>query len=165
MASRKITDTLPGVPLSSWACPRGAGILRWMQEIAYAGVALLAYVLISLVVGDRFPFSRYAMYAALKDREEGAVLYLRSGNRFLEPDEVRAVFGVEVDALDPKRVPCSQQWVVYEVQRLLRNRTVTEPPSNGADLEVGYRMLRVDEHGDVHETLRPITSGTASISS
>ncbi len=136
-----------------------------MQEIVYAGVALLVYVVVSLLVGDRFPFSRYIMYAALKDRDEGAVLYLRVGDRFLEPQDLRSVFGLDVDALDPKRVPCSQQWIVYEVQRLLRARAADRPPEGSLPLEVGYRMLRVDKSGQVHEKLRPITRGSALVTS
>ncbi len=136
-----------------------------MHEIAYAAAALVAYVVISLIVGERFPFSRYLMYAALKDRSEGAVLYLRAGDRFLEPEQIQALWGMDVEALDPTRVPCSQQWIVYEVQRLLNARTTSEPPAKGTQVEAGYRMLRVLPDGQIEETLRPVSEGTATIAS
>jgi hypothetical protein len=132
-------------------------------EIEVGLVAFAIYVIVSLAVGDLFPFSRYSMYASLSGREEGAVLYVRAGERFVAPDELVQVHGLDVPALDPKRVPCSQQWVVYEAQRWLETHSVADPPEHGVPVEVGYRMLKVEGDGTVSMRLAPKTAGTGRL--
>ncbi|MBK7579460.1 MAG: hypothetical protein IPI67_04560 [Myxococcales bacterium] len=126
-------------------------------------IAALVYVVVSLVVGDRFVFSRYKMYADLTTRDEGAVFYLRAGERFVAADELDAVFGLDVDALDPRTRPCSQQWLVYEAQRWLRDHGVPSAPEGGVAIEAGWRMLRVDQAGNLEERLESVTSGTGRL--
>lgn len=123
-------------------------------------VAMLLYMAISLRVGDRFPFSKYSMYADLRTRDEGAVLYVRLGERFVDPDQLEAVHGLDVEALDPKKRPCSQQWLVYEAQRWLRDHTVASVPDGGELVEVGWRLLRIEPDGSLSERLEPMTRGT-----
>jgi hypothetical protein len=130
-----------------------------MVEIEIALSAMLVYVAISLVVGDRFPFSRYSMYAGLTERKEGAVFFVRTGDRFIAADELEAVSGIDVPALDPAKVPCSQQWIVYEAQRWLENHLVEEHPEDAVPVEMGYRMLRVEADGTVSMRLEVLTKG------
>lgn len=134
-----------------------------MNEAWIAAVAALAYAVIGLLVGDRFPFSKYSMYARIEGRTRGAVLYLRAGERFVEPAEVLAVSGLDVDALDPKRVPCSQQWLVYEAMRWLSSRTEAESLQDGTELEAGYRMLEIGPDGSLKEELAVVTRGKARL--
>lgn len=129
--------------------------------VALAG--MFVYGVVSLLVGDRFPFSRYSMYARLDQRREGAVLYVRAGERFVVADELEVVHGLDVPALDPKRVPCSQQWLVYEAQRWLTNHSVAAPPEGGIPLELGYRILSVDDAGALSERLAPVTRGSGRL--
>lgn len=136
---------------------------RGVTDLWVALVALVLYVGISLAVGDRFPFSRYSMYARLTHRREGAVLYVKAGERFVAPDELEAVFGLDVPALDPKRVPCSQEWLVYEAQRWLENHLVKTELPDGVPVEIGYRMLSVNEDGLVSMRLAPVTKGTGKL--
>jgi hypothetical protein len=130
-----------------------------VTEIVIALVACVAYIGISLLVGDRFPFSRYSMYARLTHWREGAVLYVRAGEEFVAPDELECVFGLDVPALDPKRVPCSQEWLVYEAQRWLTAHLVNDEPEDAIVVEVGYRMLRVEPDGSISMRLDPVTTG------
>ncbi len=128
-----------------------------------AAAACGLYVGLSMLVGSRFVFSKYSMYAALTTRSEGAVLYVRAGERFVAPDELDAVHGLDVPALDPTKVPCSQQWVVYEAQRWLQARAVPTPPDGSVPVEVGYRMLRVGDDGALHERLHRVTCGSGRL--
>ena len=130
-----------------------------MTEITIAVVAMLLYIAISLAVGDVFPFSRYSMYASLTNRSEGAVFFVRTGERFIAADELEAVHGIDVPALDPKLVPCSQQWLVYEAQRWLESHLVDAPPEDSVPIEIGYRMLRVEKGGAVSMRLEVLTTG------
>jgi hypothetical protein len=125
-----------------------------------AVLAAAAYAAISLWLGDFFPFSRYGMYHDLTTRDEGAVLYVSLAGRFIAPEELGAVHGLDLAAIDPKRFPCSQQWLVYEAQRWLGNHSVTAAPTTGEPLEIGYRMLRVDGSGKISVRLQPVTQGT-----
>lgn len=133
-----------------------------MTGFLVALVACVVYMAISFAVGSVFVFSKYSMYADLTTRREGAVLYVRAGERFVEPDDLAAVFGLDVPALDPRRVPCSQQWVVYEAQRWFEQHAVPTAPEAGLPIEVGYRMLRVQD-GAILEELRPVTRGVGRL--
>ncbi len=130
-----------------------------MLPIEIALAAMAVYIVISLLVGDRFPFSRYSMYANLTQREQGAVFFVRAGDRFVAADELDAVWGIDVPALDPKLVPCSQQWLVYEAQRWLESHLVEAPPEDSLPLEIGYRMLKVEPDGAVSMRLDVLTQG------
>lgn len=130
-----------------------------MSDLWVALAALASYVVISLLVGDRFPFSRYSMYARLTHRREGAVLYVKAGEVFVAPDDLELVSGLDVPALDPKRVPCSQEWPVYEAQRWLTLHSVDEPPKDAVRVEVGYRILSVGADGVLSMRLDPVTVG------
>jgi hypothetical protein len=133
-----------------------------VSAIVIALIAAVVYGVVSLIVGDRFPFSRYSMYARLTTRAEGAVLYVRAGERFVAPDDLEVVHGLDIAAIDPKGRPCSQEWLVYEAQRWLKNHAVVAPPEDGIAVEVGYRMLRIDKDG-LHERLEPVTRGTGKL--
>ena len=130
-----------------------------MIAIVVALAACTAYIVISLVVGDRYPFSRYSMYAQLTTRKEGAVLYVKVGEDFVPSYFVEEVSGLDLAVIEPRKVPCSQEWLVYEAQRWLRNHTVETPSEGALPIEVGWRMLRVDEAGELHQRLVPITRG------
>jgi hypothetical protein len=106
-------------------------------------VTAVVYGLVSWRVGDLFPFSRYAMYADLGGRAEGAVLVVRAGGREVEFHEVVAWFGVDPELIEPFTVPCSLHWVVFEAQRWIAGHT--RPTREGLDvpIEVGYRILKV----------------------
>lgn len=132
-----------------------------MTDLLVAAVACALYVAVSLRVGTLFLFSRFSMYAALTTRTEGAVLYVRTGDRFVAPDDLDAVHGLDVPALDPTRVPCSQQWAVYEAQRWFERHATPAPLAT--PIEVGWRMLRVGDDGAVHERLVPVTAGTGRL--
>lgn len=114
-----------------------------------AACAAVIYGGIAWIVGDRFPFSRYSMYADLGGRREGAVLYVRLGGRDVEFHEVVAWQGVDPAAIEPFSVPCSLHWVVFEAQRWIAEHTgdATVP------LEIGYRILRVEADGSFSERL------------
>lgn len=121
-----------------------------------AAASALVYGGISWVVGDRFPFSRYAMYASLRGRTEGAVLVVRADGREVEFSEITAWSGVDPAAIEPYTVPCSTQWVVIEAQRWIATHTVVDPLPTV--LEVGYRIVRVTREG-FEERYEPRATG------
>ena len=113
--------------------------------------AATTYFAISWVVGDRFPFSRYAMYADLGGRREGAVLVVRAGGREVAFQDVVAWHGIDPESIDPFKVPCSLHWVVFEAQAWIRDHTVASAEGLAVPIEVGYRIVRVPDVGEVTE--------------
>ncbi|MDP2307392.1 MAG: hypothetical protein Q8P18_15305 [Pseudomonadota bacterium] len=130
-----------------------------MQPPFVAICAALVYGLVSWRVGERFPFSRYAMYADLEDRREGAVLVVHADGREVEFQDVTAWYGITPEAIEPFSVPCSLHWVVFEAQRWIRDRTAASPDGLTVRVEVGYRIFRVTPEGDVVERIAPRASG------
>lgn len=126
-----------------------------MEGTLVALAACLLYVAVSLVVGDRFPFSRYSMYAKLRGREEGAVLVIRADGVELPFYELARWHGVDPAALDPAGVPCSLQWVAYEARRWVEQHTVASAEGLPLEVEVGWRILRVDPQGRLLERFEP----------
>lgn len=111
----------------------------------------LAYAGLSWALADVFPFSRYSMYAKLRDRHEGAVLVVLADGREVEATDVVAWHGVDPAAIEPFTVPCSLHWVVFEAQRWIGTRTAASPDGLEVSLVVGYRILRVAPDGALVE--------------
>jgi hypothetical protein len=127
--------------------------------IAAVGTALACggvYALTSWLVGDIFPFSRYAMYAGLRGRTEGAVLYVRVGEAFVDVQELLDFDGVDPAKIQVQGWPCSQEWQVVEARRWVE----AHPGSGREAVEVGFRVIRVRE-GAIEERLVPVTTGRA----
>lgn len=104
------------------------------------------YFVVSRVVGDRFPFSRYAMYASTAMRSEGGVPSFRADGRDARIDDYVDFVGIDPDAIYPAGIPCSLEWRVREWQRWLRSHQSDVPGAAGPiAIEIGFRMLRVDE--------------------
>ncbi len=136
-----------------------AGRLPIMDLPYIAMSAALVYTAISWVVGDRFPFSRYAMYADLEGRREGAILVVRADGREVAFQQVEAWHGIAPAAIEPFSVPCSLHWVVFEAQRWIGDRTAPNADGLNTALEVGYRILRVSPTGEVSERFEPRGTG------
>ena len=108
-------------------------------------VTALVYGAVSLWVGDRFPFSRYSMYARLRGRTEGAVLVVRADGVEVDFDRVVAWRGIDPATMDPHGVPCSLHWVALEAQRWVGQHTVGEEGGElPVEIEVGWRILSVE---------------------
>ena len=115
-----------------------------------------AYAVTSWLVGDVFPFSRYAMYAKLRGRTEGAVLYVRFDGDFVDVHRLVDFDGVDATRIASAGWPCSLEWQVVEARRWVEAHAGggTEP------VEIGFRLIRVRD-GAIEETLSPVTSGRA----
>lgn len=121
------------------------------MDIAFALTAFLVYGVVSLVVGERFVFSRYSMYARLSGRTVGAIPYIRAGTRWIDADQIDAVFGLDFSALDATGVPCSELWAVAEAERWLRSREVNAPEETFVPIDVGFRFIEITKDGVVDE--------------
>jgi hypothetical protein len=131
-----------------------------LTHVAVALVALAVYCLVSLQVGDRFPFSRYVMYAQLKGRTEGAVLGLRVAGKEVPATSLEGFVGLDPSRIDARGYPCSQEWAVHETRRWVEEHQGALPSADSVPVEVGFRIVSVEQFR-LLERWVPLTAGTA----
>ncbi len=128
----------------------------------WAAATCFLYVVISLVVGDRFPFSRYSMYASTAGRSHGAVLYCKADGEFVDVHRLDGFAGIDPAAIYPEGLACSLEWKVHEARRFIEQHQAAPGAEPGAvRVELGYRLLQVDERGVLTQRFRPVAHGTA----
>ncbi len=136
-----------------------------LDSLLWASAAMCTYVLVSLAVGDRFPFSRYSMYASLKGRVQGAVLYVEADGVAVDIARLWRFSGVDPTRIDPRGHPCSQEWAVYEVRRWVAEHLEAGLPlpeeAGRVPVEIGFRLVSV-EGFKLHEDRVLLTRGSAS---
>lgn len=115
-----------------------------LTSALWASTAMVVYALISLRVGDWFPFSKYSMYAALSGRVTGAVLYVEADGQPANIVRLDQFSGIDPGHIDPKGHPCSQQWVVWETQRWVAEHLDPNAPGE-VDVEIGFRLVTVEQ--------------------
>jgi hypothetical protein len=127
----------------------------------YAAAAAAAYFVVSLIIGDRFPFSRYAMYARERGRKTGAVpVFLADGKPVWVDSLVR--FRFDADKIHTRTVPCSLEWQVHEMRRWVASHQAPEDAGDGpVRLQFGFRMLSIDDGGRITEKVRIVAEGSA----
>lgn len=135
--------------------------LAWVMCLT-APVVGAVYFVVSRVVGDRFPFSRYAMYASTAMRLEGGVPLFRADGRDARIDDFVDFVGIDPAAIYPAGIPCSLEWRVREWQRWLSaHRSDVAGVEGPIRIQIGFRMLRVDEAGKLHQSIRFTQAGSA----
>lgn len=113
-----------------------------------AALAFAAYTATSLLVGESFPFSPFAMYSHIVT-EPVAVPAFVAGGEAARPEDFGCFEGVDAELVKPPSgVPYSSQYV-WQAWRL---RVVSEqehPSGRAADVpvEFGHAILRRDAEG------------------
>jgi hypothetical protein len=128
-----------------------------------ARAALIAFVLYlagAFALGDRFPFSRYDMYAASARRDRGAVpLFLADGvpTEIHDWDRFAGLDGTLV----PDDLPTSLRHAIDEAERwIAQHRAPEGAPPGPVRIQVAVRLLSVDD-GVLRESTRIVAEGTA----
>jgi hypothetical protein len=128
----------------------------------WAPLAAVAYFLLSLLIGDRFPFSAYKMYASTAQRTEGAVIVCFADGALASVDDYERFAGIDPAAIYPRGLACSLEWQVNEHRRWIeRHVAPTGAPDGPVRIDIGYRLLAVDAAGRVSERIRVVARGTA----
>ncbi len=131
-----------------------------MSGVLWALAAGLIYSAIALRFPDRYPFATYSMYAKLRDRVEGAVLYVRVGEALVSIGQLEAFVGVDPALVSPQGYPCSQEWVVWETRRWIEANVAPTEREGAVDVEIGFRILRI-ERFQLQERREPLVTGRA----
>ena len=126
-------------------------------------VAPVACVLFSvgcLLLGNRYPFSKFELYADAGHRSAGAVpLFLADGQE-ANISDYTAFSGLVTEEFLPSNIPTSVTWMVEEARRWVDDHPATdgEGPTKVA---FGFRILRIGDDGTIVEEQRLLQKGTA----
>ena len=133
------------------------------MEVLIAAVAAALYGLVSLVIGNRFPFSKHAMYATTANRKgRGAVPLLWADHQVASIDRFDRIAGLDPDTLYPKGMPCSLEWQIHEAARWIRNhRAAPDSPPGPVKVVWGFVVVHVQDDGTLTEEVVELQSGTA----
>lgn len=133
-----------------------------MRPLSWAFFAFAAYLLFSLTLGIRFPFSTYPMYADSGGRTEGAVpLFLANGQAVNITDFVNFQ-GIDPDAILPAGIACSMHYRVEEARQWLRHHAAPTGTAKGPiAIQIGYRIVRLDGNRPIAWSERIVAQGTA----
>lgn len=132
-----------------------------MLSIA-AWIGFIGYVVGCYCFGSRFPFYKLELYAGIANRRQSAVpLFLVDGE---ESDiwEYTRFSGIEPDAFLNDSIPTSVTWMVEEAARWVRSHWSEPGEAPGPHrVAFGFRLLSVDEHGEIVEEHKMLTEGFA----
>ncbi|MDP2314654.1 MAG: hypothetical protein Q8P41_17250 [Pseudomonadota bacterium] len=121
--------------------------------------AFALYVSGGLLLGERFPFSRFTMYADIAPRDRGAVPFFLANGKAAEPHDFRGFHGLSAGGFSaPEGVVGTLGYIVAE-----RAAWVVAHPAGSAgpvDITVGYDLVRVEDGRVLHD-LRITAEGTA----
>jgi hypothetical protein len=93
--------------------------LEWLFPMHWALLACVSYVALSALLGERFPFSRYAAYARTASRSEGSALSVTADGQPVRLSDLTDFAGFDLRALDRLANRSSQAWEVHELRRWL----------------------------------------------
>lgn len=125
-------------------------------------VAFGVFLLGNLALGERFPFSRYDMYAGAGGLTQGGVPVFRAAGRPADVRDYEAFAGIDPDALLPAHVTTSMGHVVHDAGRWIAARRAPGGDSGpgAVEVEFGYRVIRVVD-GRLRESWHSVARGTA----
>jgi hypothetical protein len=121
----------------------------------------LVYFLVSSWIGDVFPFSKYAMYADSATRTHGAVPVFFADGKEARIDDYHRFVGIDTSRMYPRELQCSLEWRVNEMRRWFDNHAAEGGDAGTSDVEFGFRILKVDDRGQLDESLKITATGTA----
>jgi len=152
-----------GVGMCAVIDPSGSPAQNGAVEVLVALAGFIAYFVISLVVGDRFPFSKHSMYASTAVRNEsGAVPLLLAGGKPAAVDRYERFQGLDPDKLYPDGLPCSLEWQIHEAGRWIRDKAAPDGDAPGpVKVEWGFVIVKARKDGRLTERWFALQEGTA----
>jgi hypothetical protein len=136
------------------------------RALPWAVGACAVYMALALTFGGGLPFVRFPAFTFPAAQGATAVpLFLADG----APADIAAYtdfVGIDPDAVDVKHhgVACSVEHGLYEQQHWLREHAAAPGSAPGpVRVEIGLRILDLDETGALREVLRVDAAGTARL--
>ncbi len=133
--------------------------MKAFPRIAAAG--FVAYLLVSLLVGEWFPFTQLPMYSELSGYRTSQVLVCRLAGEEIPCDGLQHVEGVSPRAIQPlKGRRFSMGYRIQELRAQLE-RQGDAPPGEGSAFEVGFRPVDMGPDGPEMGDFVAVQSGRA----
>jgi hypothetical protein len=128
-----------------------------MPAVLAFGIALGG----GLWVGERFPFSRFSMYAGVAPRTQGAAPVFVVDGRIETIVSYDRFVGLDPDALvQPTGIPSTLDFRVLQMRSWVRGHGIHDGgcPSRA---ELGFLVFSQRTDGGLDQDLRVVSSGTA----
>lgn len=137
----------------------------WTQALrpTPAVIAFALFFVVSAILGEVFPFSRFEMYCESGYRR-GGVLVFRADGREVSIDDYDAFAGFDVGALRyPPGEHFESEYKLDEVRHALEShRAQGEVPASAVRFEIGVRIVEAASDGPrVVEAFAPMAEGRA----
>ncbi len=132
---------------------------RGSVVIAFGG--FLAYLALSLLVGEWYPFTRLPMYSELTGYSSSQVLLCRMDGEEVACGSLHHVEGISVDRIRPLQGrPFSMGYRVQEIRSQM-DRQGPRPEGDGSLFEVGFRPVEMGEAGPILGPFMAVEQGRA----
>jgi len=128
-------------------------------------VALIAfgtYIVLTLLIGEFYPFSAQGMYSQLQDYDEGSVLTFMADGEVVRLEDYGRFTGFEPGDVKPlEGVPFSMGFALREFQTWVeRNRGDLNNPGSVV-FEIGFRRVTIGDEGPEMGPFIPVVKGNA----
>tara|TARA_B100000530_G_C15668773_1_gene373401 strand:- start:2 stop:421 length:420 start_codon:yes stop_codon:yes gene_type:complete len=126
-----------------------------------AGLTFFVFGYASWHIGERFPFSRYDMYA--HPAVGGAVPVIQADGKWVPLSRLRDIHGIDPEQLQlPVRVAGNMEFRIEEIQDYIRANRGNRP--GPVAIRIGFTFVRMtDEVPVLDEHITVIAEGSATV--
>lgn len=125
-------------------------------------IMFCVYLVGCYVVGYRFPFDKFELYAGIGNRDHAAVPLFLVEDQEANIWDYHQFTALDSDAFLNDTIPTSVTWMAEEAARWVRNHPKPEGVAEGPHrVQWGYRLLRIDSQGEIIEERLVLTEGHA----
>ena len=110
--------------------------------------------------GNRFPFSKFELYAEAANRDAGAVPVFFADGHEAKIWEYTGFQGLDPSGFLPADIPTSLTWMVEEAQRWVQEHASAEE-AGPVKVAFGFRVLRIGADNLIEEEVRILQEGSA----
>ena len=120
------------------------------------------YILGCYVIGYRFPFDKFELYAGIANRDHAAVPIFFADDEEANIWDYHQFSSIDPDAFLNDTIPTSVTWMVEEAAQWVRNHIESDNVDQGPHrVKWGFRMLRIDDKGEIIEEQLILSEGYA----
>ena len=126
-----------------------------------ATLSCLLYILGCWLLGGRYPFYKFELYAAAGGRKEGALPVFFADRQECDIGQYDGFSALKLEAFDFTGVPTSVQWMVEEAARWVAENPANSRGQGPVEIAFGFRYMSVGDKGRIQERIEWRTRGYA----
>ena len=127
-------------------------------------IALISAVLYTIgcyVWGGHFPFYKFELYAGAGLRDKAAVPIFFADGKESNIWEYQDFHGIDPEQFLAHGMPTSITWMVEEAAQWVRSHPLTDRPQGPHNVAFGFRVLQLQESGNILEEIVILERGSA----